>query len=267
MSLSMAMLPATSNSRNDSGGAASAATPMLASEQSARAESQLAGAAGSSVLSRLRARWLGLQQRQVSRCRVFVIPCVAVRDSGGGGGGFAVARPVFDVRWLRPLQRLADAYPRGYIGSMFLFLAVPAFACIYFIFEYQYEASVISTFVFTFFMCIAMLGFLSSKRYGLDRVAAKHVALSFRFAVIVALLATDVALEARAVYTVGSHPTVAVASVFLGLFFCLCVLLDCSPQLPPSAQIFFSVSAHSDACLRVRLLNPSAGRMVDELRP
>ena len=111
-----------------------------------------------------------------------------------------------------------------------------------------------------------MLGFLSSKRYGLDRVAAKHVALSFRFAVIVALLATDVALQARRVYTVGSHPARVVALVFVGLFFCLCVLLDCSPQMPPSAQIFLSVSAHSDACLRVRLLNPSAGRMVDLLR-
>jgi hypothetical protein len=197
---------------------------------------------------------------------VFVIPCVAVRDSGGGGGGFAVARPVFDVRWLRPLQRLADAYPRGYIGFSFLFLAVPGLVLWVFIFRVPAEAQGISNIVFSFFICIAMLGFLSSKRYGLDRVAAKHVALSFRFAVIVALLATDVALQARRVYTEGRHPTVAVASVFVGLFFCLCVLLDCSPQLPPSAQIFFSVSAHSDACLRVRLLNPSAGRMVDVLR-
>jgi hypothetical protein len=214
----------------------------------------------------LRARWLGLQQRQVSRCRVFVIPCVAVRDSGGGGGGFAVARPVFDVRWLRPLQRLADAYPRGYFGSVFLFLFVLGLVLWVFIFRGQAEAQSISALVFSFFICIAMLGFLSSKRYGLDRVAAKHVALSFRFAVIVALLATDVALTARRVYTIGLHPTVAFAFVFLGLAFCLCVLLDCSPQMPPSAQIFLSVSAHSDACLRVRLLNPSAGRMVDLFR-
>ena len=203
----------------------------------------------------------------MSRCRVFVIPCVAVRDAGGGCGGFVVARPVFDVRWLRPLQRLADAYPRGYLGSMFLFLAVPAFVFFFIIFRDQAEAAGISGLVFMFFICIAMLGFLSSKRYGLDRVAAKHVALSFRFAVIVALLATDVALAARQVYTIGQHPTEAVALAVVGLFFCLCVLLDCSPQLPPSAQIFFSVSAHSDACLRVRLLNPSAGRMVDVLRP
>jgi hypothetical protein len=150
---------------------------------------------------------------------------------------------------------------------MFLFLAAPARVLWVFIFIEPAEARGISYLVFSSFICIAMLGFLSSKRYGADRVAAKHVALSFRFAVIVALLATDIALSARGVYTDGRHPTQAVALVFVGLFFCLCVLLDCSPQLPPSAQIFLSVSAHSDACLRVRLLNPSAGHMVDVLRP
>ena len=207
-----------------------------------------------------------MQQRQVSRCRVFVIPCVAVRDAGGGGGGFANARPAFDVRWLRPLQRLADVYPRGYVGCSLLFLAVPGFVFYFIIFRDQAEARGITFLVLSFFICIVMLGFLSSKRYGLDRVAAKHVALSFRFAVIVALFATDVALVALGVYTNG-RPTETVALVFEGLFFCLCVLLDCSPQLPPSVQIFLSVNAHSDACQRVRLLNPSAGRMVDSLRP
>jgi hypothetical protein len=198
---------------------------------------------------------------------VFVIPCVAVRDAGGGGGGcgFAVARPVFDLRWLRPLKRLADAHPRFYVGFILCFLAVPSISCL-FVFRGQSQSRGISVSVLNLLICIMMAGFLSSKRYGLDRVAAKHVALSFRFAVIVALLATDVALFARTIDTIGSHPTVAVISVFVGLFFCLCVLLDCSPQLPPSFQIFFSVSAHSDACLRVRLLNPSAGRMVDVLR-
>ncbi len=87
----------------DSGGSASAAMPMLASE-----ELPHAGAAASGMLSRLRVRWLGFQQRRVSRCRVFVIPHVAVL------GGFALERPAFDMRWLRPLQRLADAHPRFY---------------------------------------------------------------------------------------------------------------------------------------------------------
>ncbi len=239
--LSMLMLPTTADCRKD-GRAASAATPISALEQSAPAESQRAGAAGGSVLSQLRARWLGLQQRRVSRCRVFVVPCVAVRDAGGGGGGgrFAVARPVFDMRWLRPLQRLADAHPRFYIGFGLYILGVPCISCAI-IFSNQTESRGISTLVLNMLLCIMMLGFLSSKRYGLDRVAARHVALSFRFAVIVALLATDVALTARRVFTIGEHPTVAVSRAFGELLFCLCVLLDCSPHLPPLAQIFLSV--------------------------
>jgi hypothetical protein len=39
-----------------------------------------------------------------------------------------------------------------------------------------------------------MLGFLSSKRFNLDRVAAKHVVLSFRFVSVAMLLLMDVAL-------------------------------------------------------------------------
>jgi hypothetical protein len=106
--VSMPMLPATADCRKDSARAVSLATPMLAmpmlpSEQSSPAESQRAGTASSSLLFRWRVRWLGFQQQRVSRCRVFVIPCVAVRDAGGSGDGFAVARPVFDMIWLRPL--------------------------------------------------------------------------------------------------------------------------------------------------------------------
>jgi hypothetical protein len=90
-------------------------------------------------------------------------------------------------------------------------------------------------------MCIMMLSFLSSKRYGLDRVAAKHVVLSFRFVVIVVLLATDVTVSVLRVYKFGRHPTLSVANALAGLVFSMCMLLDCSPHLPASAQIFLSV--------------------------
>jgi hypothetical protein len=235
----MPMLPTTADCRKDSARAASAATPMLASEQSKPLETQCAGAAERSVFTRLRIRWLRFQQLQVSRCRVFVIPCAAVRDAGGGSG-FAVARLVFDVRWLRPLQRLADTNPRFYIAFGSCFLGVPSIAC-FIIFGDQSEARGILNLLLNFFMCIMMLSFLSSKRYGLDRVAAKHVVLSFRFVVIVALLATDVAVSALRVYKFGLHPTLTVANALAGLVFSMCMLLDCSPHLPASAQIFLSV--------------------------
>jgi hypothetical protein len=107
MLMSMPIVATMTGSGMESGAAASAATPMLASDASARAELQNAGAARWKALSRLRQRWLQFQQRQVSRCRVFVVPCVAMRDAGGGGGEAVIvmARPALDLRWLRPLQR------------------------------------------------------------------------------------------------------------------------------------------------------------------
>jgi hypothetical protein len=240
---SMPMVATMTGSGVESGASASAATLVLASDASARAELQPAGAGRWKALSRLRQRWLQFQQLQVSRCRVFVVPCVAMRGAGGGGEAvFALARPAFDLRLVRPLQRLADAHPRLYIGVMFFFVAVPDFVCTI-VFNEQSQARGISTSVLTFMLCIMMVGFLSSKRYGLDRVAVKHVALSFRYAIFVTLLAVDVALTTREVYTVDSHPLIAVAVAFTSLFFCLCVLFDCSPHLPPWVQIFISVNA------------------------
>jgi hypothetical protein len=98
-----------------------------------------------------------------------------------------------------------------------------------------------------------MLGFLTSKRYGLDRVAAKHVALSFRFAIFVTFIATVVALNIRKVYTIDEHPAYVVASALTALVFLQCILLDCSPHLPPSVQMMVSVSARTNAMLRMRV--------------
>jgi hypothetical protein len=179
----------------------------------------------------------------VSRCRVFVVPCVAMRGAGGGGeAAFALGRPAFDLRFLGPLQRLAEAHPRLYIGFMFFFLVVPGFVCV-FVFSPQSQTRGISHLVLNSMLCIMTLGFLSSKRYGLDRVAVKHVALSFRFAIFVTLLATDVALYTRLVYTIDYHPSSVVGYASVALLFCLCILLDCSPHLPPWVQIYISVNA------------------------
>jgi hypothetical protein len=205
MLMSTPMVATMTGSGMESGAAASAATPMLASDASARAELQHAGAARLNALSRLRQRWLQFQQRQVSRCRVFVVPCVAMRGAGGGGEAvFALGRPAFDLRWLRPLQRLADAHPRLYIGFAFFFLAVPNFVCAI-VFSIQSQARGISTLVLNSMLCIKMFGFLSSKRYGLDRVAVKHIVLSFRFAILVVLLATDLALNIRQICRPSVH--------------------------------------------------------------
>jgi hypothetical protein len=265
--MAMPMVHTVTGSRMESGATASAATPMLASDASARAQLQHVGAARCSVLYRLRQRWLQFQQRQVTQCRVFVIPCVAIRGAGGGGeAGFALARPAFDFKLLVPLQRLADVHPRLYVVFFFSFLGLPSIVCSI-IFKDGGPVRGICTLVLNFFMCIMAFGHLSSKKNGLDRVAVKHVALSFRFAILVTLLLSDLALSMYQVHEKNDlHPTDIVARAFAELFFCLCILSDCSPQLPPSVQFFISVIAHIVTHLRVFSLNISAGWMVDLLR-
>jgi hypothetical protein len=251
-SMLMSMMPTMTSSFKESGATASAATPMLAtSDTSAPMEQQHAGAERWNAFSRLRQRWLQFQQRQQSLCRVFVVPCVAMRDAGGGSGEavFALARPALDLRWLRPLQQLADAHPRYYVGFGFFFLAVPDFACHILL---RGQARVISMLVLNFCICIMVLGFLSSKRYGLDRVAVRHVVLSFRFAIFVTLRALLLALNIREVYTIDAHPATVVGTAFTALYFCMCILLDCSPHVPPSVQIYISVRARTNAMLRMR---------------
>jgi hypothetical protein len=56
------------------------------------------------------------------------------------------------------------------------------------------------------------------------------------------------------VYTVDKHPLIVVAIAFNSLFFCLCILLDCSPHLPPSVQIYISVNACNVAYVSVEHL-------------
>jgi hypothetical protein len=257
MLMSVSMAPRLTGSREESDTSASSDVPVLASDASAHAELQPAGAARWKALSRLRQRWLQFQQRQVSRCHVFVVPCVAMRGAGCGGEAvFVLARPAFDLRWLRPLQRLADAHPRLYIGFGFFSLTVPG---IVFSIVFTGENSGISILGLNIFMCIIMFGFLSSKRNGLDRVAVKHVALSFRFAIIVTLLATNTALNIRRVYKNDQHPAEFVAAALRSLVFCLSILLDCSPHLPPSVQIFISVNAHNVAYREFVCLSPLQG--------
>jgi hypothetical protein len=110
-------------------------------------------------------------------------------------------------------------------------------------------------------MVIILLAYLSSKSYGLDRVAAKYVALSFRFVTCAVLGAVFIVLEILSV-----HPTRAAASAVLILLFLTCSLLDCSPHTPASSQIFITVPAFApDVQLVILHLTNVAVVMVDNV--
>jgi hypothetical protein len=201
----------------------------------------------STVLSRARRPFLHLQQRLVSNCRVFAIPCVALNGRAAGGAEFALARPAFDLRFLRPLQRIADAHPKFYWGFIFFGLVVPSFILAIAlkpqIRDIPYLFLISAAFIF-------LLGFVSSRRYNLDRVAVKHVVFSFRFPIFVVLLSQWIALEARQAHLVlkkgpasnyDTTPWDVAARTIMALCFCLCLLFDCSPQLPVIIQTLVTV--------------------------
>jgi hypothetical protein len=211
-------------------------------------QSEADGGLFSTALSRARQRLLQFQSQQLSKCRVFVIPCVAV-SGAGGVADFALARPAFDVRLLRPLQRVADAHPKFYVNFMFFFLAVPVFISSVAMKPQVREIPNLFLFIV---MDICWLGFLSSRHYNVDKVAVKHVVLSFRFLLFVVLLLQGIALEARRAHLVlnqgaasiyDTTPLVVSTIALVSVAFCLCLLFDCSPQLPAAIQFVTTVRA------------------------
>lgn len=215
-------------------------------------QSKAAGRPSSSILSWARERLLQFQQRHVSKCRVFLIPCTAVHEHiGNGEDVFALARPFFEFKCLRPLQRIAEAHPKRYFSFGFFFLGVPSFL-LYSLLERRMREIIIIALNASIF--IAILAFISGRRYNLDRVAAKQVALSFRFAIYCVLVSQWIALDARRAYLVlnegqtGNYGTTfldVAAVAVLAICFCVCLLLDCSPNLPVTVQFFVTVSVHN----------------------
>jgi hypothetical protein len=209
-------------------------------------------------LTGLRQRLVKFQKRQESQCRVFVIPCVARYDGGTGGhdAEFGLSRPAFDMRWLRPLQRLADANTRRYISILVGCFAVPSFVCLIFL---NGEVRGIVCLILNSAGLVMVLGFFSSKHYNLDKEAVKHVALSFRFAIIAALMTIGIVLHIRRAYVVATGANVfgyrqtPWDSSALSVFICIILffmLFDCIPQLPALVQTLVTVRALDCSAIR-----------------
>jgi hypothetical protein len=200
-------------------------------------------AASATAFSRLRQRWLLFQRRHVANCRVFVIPCVIIRDEMGALSRphFALVRPLFhrDASLLRPLRQLASAHPKMYFVFSFSFVMVPNIACA--IFCARTFDKGVATLILNVALLILFLGFCSSIHGNLDTVAVKHVASSFRFAICVALLAQGVALDSRLAFNGEISFLQPMAVAVMAMLFCSCALLECSPTLPVTAQIVITV--------------------------
>jgi hypothetical protein len=115
------------------------------------------------------------------------------------------------------------------------------------------------------------LGFLSSRSYNLDRIAVRAVALSFRFGIFLVLLAQWIALMTRRVYLAVSEGQASIyvetpwdiaALTPVAVGFLLCLLLDCSPHLPATAQIILTVCVCNLAQHQIAPFTFPSGRMV-----
>jgi hypothetical protein len=211
------------------------------------------------TLTGLRQRLLRFQKRRELQCRVFVIPCVARHDGQTEirDAEFALAKPAFDLRWLRPLQRVADAHTKLYMGISVGCFGVPSLVCLMFLSD---EVRGLVCLILNSACFVMILGFFSSKRYNLDKEAAKHVALSFRFAIIAALLVFWIFLSVRRAYLVATGANIygyrqtpwdSFALSAFCVIFLFVMLFDCIPQLPALVQIVATVKNFSHMSLHV----------------
>jgi hypothetical protein len=193
----------------------------------------------------LRRRLLQYQTSQLARCRAFVIPCIANHQAEGEAFSprGALGRPFLNFRFLMPLRGLADAHPKFFVCFGVLFLAIPSIACDVAFDDVRLENGLVRL-VLNTGMVTMLTAFISSTRHGLDRVAVKHVMSSFRFVTCAVLLMLLVALDVLEKAGSGiEHPVSISANAMMGILFCLCALLDCSPHLSALIQVFISVIA------------------------
>jgi hypothetical protein len=225
---------------HDCSAAAAASAPHSPSELRNQPDSS------ASLLLRLHRRWLSFQNMQLSRSGVFVIPCVRNRGLGVPDP-VELARPLFRLNFLKPLHRLADAYPNWYIlANASLMLGSFGLSFV----SYYGQGVEILVAVMNFAVFVFSFGYFSSKHHNLDRVAAKHVVLSFRFVFCVGLSCIWLSLFFRLAYlgAISFWIWAGILAIVPILF--LCLLLDCSPKVSVFVQICISVRT---ICYRIFL--------------
>jgi hypothetical protein len=191
----------------------------------------------SNAFSRLRDRVLRFRTQRLRMSKVFAIPCVhsdSNLTTGFTASGLELARPLFRIKFPNFIIRYAELHGNRYV-CLVAIVGLVSFVCNF------TEKSHYAVLVFITIVFYGILGFFSCKRHNIDSVAAKHVATSFRFAVICFLLLFLFALEVRLAIRGQQSPQSVTAYTVMMLGFILCLLVDCSPNLSTIAQTAISV--------------------------
>jgi hypothetical protein len=150
-------------------------------------------------------------------------------STGLTASGLQLARPLFRMKFPGIIVRFAELHVNLYFCVLFI-VSLLSVTCT------QLELTGTATLVFNMIVVYGFLGFLSCKRHNIDLVAAKQVSASFRFVCICLLLLFRVALEVRRSYLGQRSPQFLAALVIMVVAFILCLLVDCSPNMPTAAQ-------------------------------
>ncbi len=190
------------------------------------------------VFSQLRHRLLQFRMQRMQTCQVFAIPCEECASNLSEmpvASGLEVARPLFRIKLFPDIiVRSAELYGNFYVCVVSIITLV-SLVCT------QIERTGTATLVLNCFAFYGLLGFFSCRRHNIDSVAAKHVATSFRFVCICMVLLFYVALEVRKACLAQQSPEFVVAVIIINMGFLLCLVADCSPNLPTIAQTAISV--------------------------
>jgi hypothetical protein len=160
-----------------------------------------------------------------------------------------LTRPLFRMNWIFPNVMLRFADLHGNLYFFFLFVISIA-SCVASELLQQDTATLVLNIIL--FYCV--LGFFSCKRHNFDSVAAKHVAMSFKFMCIVLLFLLYVALQVRLACLGKISPQTPCAVLVFALICLLCLLGDCSPILSAMAQS--SISVGMRACIMCACIIP-----------
>ncbi len=202
-------------------------------------EADVQAQAHSNLFPRLRHRFLRFQRRHLQACQVFAIPCVegdSNLSTGLTASGLQLARPLFRIKFPGIMARFAELHVSLYFGVL-LIVGLVSLACT------QLEPTSTATLVLNIIVVYGLLGSLSCKRHNIDSVAAKHVSTSFRFVCICLLLLFEVTLDVHLFYIGQQSPQNVASSIVMIMVFILCLLVDCSPNLPTAVQTAISVRA------------------------
>jgi hypothetical protein len=195
---------------------------------------------GSSVLLRIYQHFLLFRTQQLERSAVYTLPCISKFQDGVRvtHHTLQVARPLFRLSFLQPLHRLSGSFSQSYICSTACVM-LASFG-LSFASHYGEGVSILVAFL-NLAVLILTIGFFSAAHHNFDKIAAKHVASSFRFSFSVLLCTVWLALFFRwACLGRFSFWIFAGIVAIVPLFF-LCTLADCSPHLSVFVQLCISV--------------------------